>query len=130
MLLGEKKSVSGYRKVRISSSTIAPYEMNGRIFPSLSREKNLSQFPDLRKSAICETEYIRREQSSPGNLQVGQVPSNWTRQIPHTSSSGMSQRQEATAFHSLMVTFILLEEIDRGSWWWKVRSSIRSGVGF
>jgi len=56
---------------------------------------------------------IHREQSSPGNLQVGQVPSNWTRQMPHTSSSGMSQRHEATAFHSLMVTFIPSREIER-----------------
>ena len=52
------------------------------------------------------TQYIRREQSSPGNLQVGHVPSNCTRHIPQTSSSGMSQRQIATAFHSLMVAFI------------------------
>ena len=49
---------------------------------------------------------VRREQSSPGYLQVGQVPSNWTRQMPHTSSSGMSHRQAATAFHSLIRTFM------------------------
>lgn len=46
-------------------------------------------------------------QSSPGNLQVGHVPSNWTRQMPHTSSSGIFQCQVATAFHSLMATFIV-----------------------
>lgn len=46
-------------------------------------------------------------QSSPGNLQVGQVPSNWTRQMPHTSSSGIFQCQVATAFHSLIATFIV-----------------------
>lgn len=52
--------------------------------------------------------YSHSEQSSPGNLQVGQVPSNWTRQMPQTSSSGMSQCQVATAFHSFKVTFIAL----------------------
>lgn len=51
--------------------------------------------------------FIRNEQSSPGYLQVGQVPSKATRQIPQTSSSGISQRHEATAFHSLIVTFML-----------------------
>ncbi len=51
--------------------------------------------------------HLRRVQSSPGYLQVGQVPSNCTRQIPQTSSSGMSHRHEATAFHSLIVTFIV-----------------------
>jgi hypothetical protein len=49
---------------------------------------------------------IHKAQSSPGYLQVGQVPSNCTRHIPQTSSSGISHRQEATAFHSLMMTFI------------------------
>lgn len=53
--------------------------------------------------------FLRNEQSSPGNLQVGQVPSNWTRQIPQTSSSGISQRQVATAFHSFRVTFMAAE---------------------
>lgn len=57
-----------------------------------------------------------REQSSPGNLQVGQVPSNCTRQMPQTSSSGMSQRQVATAFHSLMVTFMLVDRGVVGLW--------------
>lgn len=52
-------------------------------------------------------QHIHKVQSSPGYLQVGHVPSNCTRQIPHTSSSGMSQRQEATAFHSLIVTFMV-----------------------
>ena len=50
----------------------------------------------------------RRAQSSPGYLHVGQVPSNCTRQIPQTSSSGLFHRQVATAFHSLIVTFISL----------------------
>ena len=50
---------------------------------------------------------VQSAQSSPGYLHVGQVPSNWTRQIPQTSSSGMSHRQDATAFHSLIVTFIV-----------------------
>ncbi len=50
---------------------------------------------------------IRKEQSSPGYLHVGQVPSNCTRQIPQTSSSGISQRQVATACHSLIRTFIV-----------------------
>ena len=54
---------------------------------------------------------VLRGHSSPGYLQVGHVPSNWTRQIPQTSSSGRSQRQEATAFHSLMVTFMLTGEV-------------------
>lgn len=49
---------------------------------------------------------LRSVQSSPGYLQVGQVPSNCTRQIPQTSSSGMSHRHEATACHCLIVTFI------------------------
>ena len=51
--------------------------------------------------------YARKAQSSPGYLQVGHVPSNWTRHIPQTSSSGMSHRQEATAFHSFIVTFMV-----------------------
>lgn len=46
-------------------------------------------------------------QSSPGYLQVGHVPSKWTWQMPHTSSSGMSHRQVATVFHFLIVTFIV-----------------------
>ena len=45
-------------------------------------------------------------QSSPGNLHFGQVPSNWTRQIPQTSSSGMSQRHAATACHETILTFM------------------------
>lgn len=45
-------------------------------------------------------------QSSPGYLQVGQVPSKWTWQIPQTSSSGISHLHVATAFHFLIVTFI------------------------
>ena len=32
--------------------------------------------------------------------------------MPQTSSSGMSQRQEATAFHSLIVTFIVSLEFE------------------
>ena len=52
-------------------------------------------------------EGIHSVQSSPGYLHVGQVPSNCTLQIPQTSSSGMSHRQDATAFHSSMVTFML-----------------------
>lgn len=54
-------------------------------------------------------ETIRKVQSSPGYLQVGQVKSNWTRQIPQTSSSGMSQRHDATASHCLILTFIVKE---------------------
>ena len=54
-----------------------------------------------------------KAQSSPGYLHVGQVPSNWTRQIPQTSSSGMSHRHDATAFHSLIVTFIWVGEAFR-----------------
>ena len=46
-------------------------------------------------------------QSSPGYLQVGQVKSNWTRQIPQTSSSGISQRHDATASHCLILTFMI-----------------------
>ena len=50
---------------------------------------------------------LQRAQSSPGYLHVGHVPSNCIRHMPQTSSSGMSHRHDATAFHSLMVTFIL-----------------------
>ena len=57
---------------------------------------------------------IHRLQSSPGYLHVGQVPSKCTWQMPHTSSSGMSQRQVATAFHFLIVTFIVLPSAVRG----------------
>lgn len=66
-----------------------------------------------------------REQSSPGNLQVGQVPSNCTRQMPQTSSSGMSQRQVATAFHSLMVTFMLVDRGVVGLWRTKEKRNSR-----
>ena len=56
----------------------------------------------------------QRVQSSPGNLQVGQVPSNWTRQIPQTSSSGISHRHVATACQDLILTFILTELDTKG----------------
>lgn len=49
---------------------------------------------------------IRSGHSSPGNLHLEQVLSYGLRQIPQTSSSGMSQRHAATAFHSLIVTFM------------------------
>jgi hypothetical protein len=45
--------------------------------------------------------------SSPGNLHLEQVLSYGFRQMPQTSSSGISHRQAATAFHSLIVTFIV-----------------------
>jgi hypothetical protein len=48
----------------------------------------------------------RNVQSSPGYLHVGHVPSKCTWQIPQTSSSGMSHRQVATAFHFLILTFM------------------------
>ena len=51
---------------------------------------------------------LRSGQPSPGNLHVGHVPSKSTWQIPQTSSSGISHRQVATAFHFLIVTFILI----------------------
>jgi hypothetical protein len=41
-------------------------------------------------------------------LHFEQVLSYGLRQIPQTSSSGISQRQAATAFHSRIVTFIVL----------------------
>ena len=47
-------------------------------------------------------------QSSPGYLHVGHVPSKWTWQMPQTSSSGISHRHVATAFHFLILTFILI----------------------
>src|SRR5690242_1366455 len=50
--------------------------------------------------------HLRSGHSSPGNLHLEHVLSYGLRQIPQTSSSGMSQRQAATAFHSLIVTFI------------------------
>lgn len=49
---------------------------------------------------------IRKLQSSPGYLHVGHVPSKATWQIPQTSSSGMSHRQVATAFHLRILTFM------------------------
>ncbi len=52
----------------------------------------------------------RSGQSSPGYLHVGQVPSNCTRQMPHTSSSGMSHLHVATACHVLILTFMLQSE--------------------
>jgi hypothetical protein len=54
---------------------------------------------------------LQRLQSSPGYLHVGHVPSNWTWQIPQTSSSGRSHRQVATAFHFLMETFIVVVSV-------------------
>ena len=50
--------------------------------------------------------HLHKGQSSPGYLHVGHVPSKWTWQMPQTSSSGMSHRQVATAFHFLILTFI------------------------
>jgi hypothetical protein len=55
--------------------------------------------------------HLQRGQSSPGYLHVGHVPSKWTWQIPQTSSSGMSHRQVATAFHFLILTFMLVAEV-------------------
>jgi hypothetical protein len=52
-------------------------------------------------------ERLRKMQSSPGYLHVGHVPSKWTWQMPQTSSSGISHRHIATAFHFLILTFIL-----------------------
>jgi len=52
-------------------------------------------------------ERLRKMQSSPGYLHVGHVPSKWTWQMPQTSSSGISHRHVATAFHFLILTFIL-----------------------
>ena len=77
---------------------------------------------------------VHRVQSSPGYLHVGQVPSNWTRHIPQTSSSGMSQRHEATAFHSWIVTFMVystrqvaeLEEACLGVADWRINESLLS----
>ena len=91
------------------SKLSAPYEKSVRTSQSL---RPISVFPP---SCIDTSEaYSRKLQSSPGYLHVGQVPSNWTRQMPHTSSSGMSQRHEATAFHFLMVTFIFF------IWWVRI----------
>ena len=53
-------------------------------------------------------ERLRKMQSSPGYLHVGHVPSKWTWQMPQTSSSGISHRHVATAFHFLILTFILI----------------------
>jgi hypothetical protein len=67
------------------------------------------------------TSHVLRGQSSPGVLQVGQHPSNATRQIPHTSSSSssstcsvdsvpMSHFQCAIACQCFTFTFIMV-------WW-------------
>lgn len=85
-----------------------PYERSGRIFQGL--HFHISNWIIF---GMWKAVDIRKEQSSPGNLQVGHVPSNWTRQMPHTSSSGISQRQDATAFHSLIVTFIAVNQLKR-----------------
>ena len=55
---------------------------------------------------ILNSDGIQSGHSSPGNLHLEHVLSYGLRQIPHTSSSGMSQRHAATAFHSLIGTFI------------------------
>ena len=52
-------------------------------------------------------EGLHRLQSSPGYLHVGHVPSKCTWQIPQTSSSGISHLHIATAFHFVILTFIL-----------------------
>lgn len=49
------------------------------------------------------------------------MPSNCTRQMPQTSSSDMSQRQEATAFHFLIVTFMVVLEEQGGFFGGKLR---------
>jgi hypothetical protein len=58
---------------------------------------------------------LRSGHSSPGNLHLEHVLSYGLRQMPQTSSSGMSQRQAATAFHSRMVTFMVWRTAV-GSW--------------
>ena len=81
-----------------------PYGRNARICHPLSvRSVNA---PSLQGSW---GQSSHSAQSSPGYLHVGHVPSNCTRQIPQTSSSGLSHLHDATAFHSLMVTFILAQ---------------------
>lgn len=71
--------------------------------PTFSNDYNMSASV---KDSLSGSASILKAQSSPGNLQVGQVPSNWTRHIPHTSSSGTSQCHVATAEYFLIVTFI------------------------
>lgn len=61
---------------------------------------------DQQASKILVIQHPRSGQSSPGYLHVGQVPSNCTRQIPHTSSSGMSHLHVATACHFFILTFM------------------------
>lgn len=60
-------------------------------------------FVDLKCPPVWD---LHSGQSSPGYLHVGHVPSKWTWQIPQTSSSGISHRQVATAFHLFILTFI------------------------
>lgn len=81
------------------STGLIPYGMNDHMSQSLGYSISLIKVNDKK-------EYLHNAQSSPGYLHVGHVPSNCTRHIPQTSSSGISQRHEATAFHSLMVTFM------------------------
>lgn len=56
---------------------------------------------------LLKIEDVLSGHSSPGYLQFGQQPSKSIRQIPQTSSSGISQRQVATACHSLILTFMV-----------------------
>ena len=80
-----------------------PYGKNVHICQSL--QTTISATP---KPLVMGTGAIHSVQSSPGYLHVGHVPSNCTRQMPQTSSSGMSHRHEATACHSSIVTFMML----------------------
>lgn len=76
-------------------------------FPTtLQRGGKASVIFTLGEGIFVTCKHIQREQSSPGYRQLGQVPSNWTRQIPHTSSSGTFHFHDATAFQDLIFTFM------------------------
>ena len=51
---------------------------------------------------------LHKGHSSPGYLHLEQVLSYGFRQIPHMSSSGISQRHAATAFHDFIVTLMMV----------------------
>jgi len=57
-------------------------------------------------------QHLPRGQSSPGNRQSGQHPSNGRRQIPHSVSSFATHLQIATAVQLLILTFMAMLLVD------------------
>lgn len=80
-------------------------------------DKNKRRFGEHSKfgcnpSITQSLQHLPRGQSSPGNRQSGQHPSNGRRQIPHSVSSFATHLQIATAVQLLILTFMAILLVD------------------